>query len=1104
MTKMLRKMVSLILSLTMLLSMIPASVMNIFAATSASGDGWYVTSSDLYLYRATISGSELISALKSLNTDYDGPYKIAYSRPTETWTEHGTEIVSDGSYTIDFAGKNNVTIYVCDDRDWNSATDCSFSFTARKTDVIKVQEQIDALDSTEITSEEIYEARVAALETVGDAIDDLETAESDYLDYTNYTAAQAAIAAWTGNNESQETLADAVPDDTDGNGWEWSGNILYIKDGDPIDLYTALTDDSGINLDPKAKTSGFPQYPAAMKIGTQAAYAETYYNTFLGEGYSWNWSSNGIDVTTSQTLTQTTYKTGYTNGEITKWSWGSDFEVMFYHEIKTAVAEGSPEGAGISVATKNVVSGDTVKITVNNIDGYTATVTDNKGGTVSNLDDYEPTESTTLTVTYTSNEVTKYKVTLVEDEDSADWGTATLRSEADLPAGKEALVEAVPNTNDDNHKYEVVSVKVGDTELSKNTNGYYVYTMGEADVTITVTFSMMKLTGNASANVKFNGYEAITVSDQMNGGGYYADVANQYCLEQAIFSALDVSYFPDGVSWNTTGVTYEYLAVNMNTTMAKVDSVWSALNVTPENDKGTTGYGDYAYYAFAYGFADGSDLTETVRVGYNGLLIEAEITLTESRGNRTVTYGAYGAESAPIEYETADALDGLIKQYVTLSGLSWDGITLSWGALPAANASGKVTVTVVGDNGDANYLPTTSFDVYIKSPEAVATVTLNITGNGTVKIGEDTYTAGTYELAPGAYTLTALLGDTDTANVDYYATIDGEKVETKNITLTADGTYTVEIVFTKKTLEQKDPTDKVKFNPKKTVDEQLNALKEYIFNAVVNSGASLPTGIKYTDLDYKYYPYYEGIVGGNVVETKYSTDNVSELTAASPDDYYSDTFKTGGTYYDFGERFSDGGAATEYVLLTGKTGTQWEGLSLTVEITLVDLRPTTVINAGNIDFEAESEADVTPAKIEEKLNGSITVNDTYDTGLTEIDWSNVEITIGEYVFLVHDEPPVEKKVDVKVTITLPETETYQGTTKEVTVTVINPAYNASVESEYEHGTLSYFTDADCTQSANPDSIVGDIYVKVVTDVGYNFNSLSLTLNGTEIDIEEII
>ncbi|MBQ5822378.1 MAG: RpiB/LacA/LacB family sugar-phosphate isomerase, partial [Selenomonadaceae bacterium] len=39
-------------------------------------------------------------------------------------------------------------------------------------------------------------------------------------------------------------------------------------------------------------------------------------------------------------------------------------------DVQTAVADGSPDGAGISVADEYVVNGDTVKVTVTSVDGY--------------------------------------------------------------------------------------------------------------------------------------------------------------------------------------------------------------------------------------------------------------------------------------------------------------------------------------------------------------------------------------------------------------------------------------------------------------------------------------------------------------------------------------------------------------------------------------------------------------------------------------------------------------------------------------------------------------------------------------------------------------
>ena len=250
-------------------------------------------------------------------------------------------------------------------------------------------------------------------------------------------------------------------------GWYWDGSTLYIKDGSITkgELYDALKE--------QYNDGGYSSFKYSSSDHT-------------------NWTTNGTEVKPGNTeaiivAEGTAYaksrgRIGYSTGG-SKWN----FTVKYYYEILTAVAKDSPAGAGISVATKNVVKGNTVKVTVNPVEGYTASVTDSSNNAVNNLDTYAPTASTTLTVKYTPNEVKKSSVSLVFN---SDYGNAELYPATDYKfvKGEEAEIGVTPKTSDSNHKYEVVSVKVGNTPLTEKENGRYSYIMGEADVTVTVTF----------------------------------------------------------------------------------------------------------------------------------------------------------------------------------------------------------------------------------------------------------------------------------------------------------------------------------------------------------------------------------------------------------------------------------------------------------------------------------------------------------------------------------------------------------------------------------------------------------------------------------------
>lgn len=239
-------------------------------------------------------------------------------------------------------------------------------------------------------------------------------------------------------------------------------------------------------------------------------------------------------------------------------------------------------------------AGDTVKITVANVEGYTVTVTDAKGAVIKDLDTYAPAGSTTLTATYVSNAVAKYNITL--ETVGSDYGTAELKSESSLVAGAEILVSAEPKEGAENLCYYVESVMAGDTKLTANADGYYTYTMGESDVTITVTFAKAELTASEkdadgkTIEVKFNGYADATVDRQLEKAEkYFADVEEERYLEQVILDALNVALNDTKVE--TKDVEIQYLPwYNGNIT-----DNWShgnpiALNGTPKNETLKTAY----------------------------------------------------------------------------------------------------------------------------------------------------------------------------------------------------------------------------------------------------------------------------------------------------------------------------------------------------------------------------------------------------------------------------------------------------------------------------------------------------------------------------------
>ena len=374
-------------------------------------------------------------------------------------------------------------------------------------------------------------------------------------------------------------------------GWYWNGDTLYIKDGSITqgELYNALVEKYG---------SGNYKYAASKP--------------------SWGWASGGTEVKSGQTGSISfTHSGNVAVGKKKGSTWLSTtdytFTVAHYYIISTAVADGSPAGAGISVATKNVVKGSTTTITVSEVEGYTASVTDSSNNAVKNLDTYAPTASTTLTVKYTPNEVTKYSVSLVFNR---DYGNAEVYPVASLPAGDVAEIGVTPKTGDSNHKYEVVSVKVGNTELAQNEeNGRYVYTMGEADVTVTVTFKATIMEKKTTiGEVTFDTSKSVA--------------AQETDLKKSIFDAVidTAASLPNGITVDDVDIQYIPWYKGNITGNYEHDGVATALTASPAGITLKTGY------SFGELFADGAvkDTEKVVITGkgaYAGLSLTVEVTL---------------------------------------------------------------------------------------------------------------------------------------------------------------------------------------------------------------------------------------------------------------------------------------------------------------------------------------------------------------------------------------------------------------------------------------------------------------------------------------------
>ncbi len=182
--------------------------------------------------------------------------------------------------------------------------------------------------------------------------------------------------------------------------------------------------------------------------------------------------------------------------------------------------------------------------------------------------------------------------------------------------GTVITVTATPKANTANTKYSLASIVVNGETLSGNT-----FTVGEEDVAVVVTFAKEQLSGNATANIAYD--VSKTLGEQLDA------------LKEEIFNKLAINYVPDGVNWDDLTYEHKYYETNNQAgslTGANQNSVngYAEIGTDPEDRSvSTTVLGQtitttYTTHPFGY---TGLGTVEHVRISYNGLVIEADVTL---------------------------------------------------------------------------------------------------------------------------------------------------------------------------------------------------------------------------------------------------------------------------------------------------------------------------------------------------------------------------------------------------------------------------------------------------------------------------------------------
>lgn len=640
--------------------------------------------------------------------------------------------------------------------------------------VKSVQALIDALP-TAVNSAEEAEALNAALAVVNDAIAGLTGDQAAQLDMGKYYTATTALESWYNQDYSGDVLADGTKRVLDGE--------VTIADLLAVVAWKSQT-------------------------GRTYTWTKPDETTFTS-----NKSGLGADCGDSSTIEVTTgsYKVQYTSLGKT---YSKTIDVTVYHKVTaqlSADSDANATGAGVTPASAEVDHGNTATITVAKVDGYKAEVY-LAGALVTTLSDENWTYTTPAvtascgyTVKYVSTSAAEYDVELVVEGE--EYGKVKQSKEKGISGDKIALTITPEKDTESVHYNYKVEVS-GEGASYNETEGVVV--IGTEDVTVTVTFEKYELTLAENAeSVKFNGY--LSAKEQMAGGTGYADVETRKVLEQVILDALGVQFNGEDVEVADVSIQYWPYAYGalFGASVADFneDSERALGENAPDDTWSDTFKSGLKYYDFGQRFREGdTDAKEKIVITYTledgtTLSLTREITLTEGRKVRDVNYTVGDSYENPLAYENKDTVLEEIKKKVSLQGRNWDGLTISVSALPnESGATQKVTVTVTGDTGDATYVPTTSFDLFVQSPAAVATVNFDVQGSGTVKVGE-LDKSGT--LTPGKYAITATAtSSNDKSIVNYLESVVvtcGENAVTPDgdgmYALEGDKIYTVNVEF---------------------------------------------------------------------------------------------------------------------------------------------------------------------------------------------------------------------------------------------------------------------------------------------------------------------
>ncbi|MBQ4156828.1 MAG: InlB B-repeat-containing protein, partial [Clostridia bacterium] len=758
-----------------------------------------------------------------------------------------------------------------------------------------------------------------------------------------------------------------------------------------------------------------------------------------------------------------------------KWSDSYYIDFNVYHEVTASLADASDTnatGASVSIDRTKVYHGESVTVTAVRVEGYKAVLMFNDVEIHTfNSDDTEwsiahkVTASGTYTVQYVSIEEKQYAVNL--SVENSDYGSASLGKTEGSEGDEILLTVTVNDTGADNSKY-VYKVEVSgesafyDSETSK-------VKIGTEDVVVTVSFSKKELKGNASASVNFNGFYADATALGSN------DLA---ALKEDIFNAIVTN---DADEVEVGNVEIQYYPFYENKFLGSVtESGYSdaeklkALNATTD-DSLLAGTG-IEYYAFG---ERGIGAKEKVRITWDGLFIDAYVTLVESRDPHPYTTGT--PETVTLTGNTETDKDAIVASAEKSISGTVEGAIISYTVgdytVPAAGENGEATVNVVIQENE-NYLESAfEISVPITTEVSPAVITVTQNNNGVVEVPETAYASNgavTVKVTPnsGYYVESVTVNDTSVTGTysrvdvdESYIDNDYRNIFTGSFEIVDGETYEVEVTYGKITVSVSELTISVNGFSDETAQADFS---EKLAVSAIGAAATDANGNNVAGelkvqlngaLDWKDADSLKGLLS-NYLDVPANRDMRVVFT---PED----------------------------------TNKYPEVVSETVKLTIVESRPQTKISVKEeVTLKVEDASQITWDAVFEEMGGveayTLNADDKKDQ---PIDWSNVTYAPAE---LNTTCPENGKSVEYTHKFELAETAEYLGTSAEAVITIANPEYYANLTVEPGNSTVTIYNEAGETVNEFT-QMAGGTYTAEVAVTEGEYSLVSVKFNDVDLN-----